>query len=461
MAINKNVTENSVVEILREAKRNGWRGAKFYFMIGLPLPHPPETGVICEEEEIVNFVNNIARRTSMHFNINVGIFVPKPHTPYQRVRQLDSETAAAKLEFIRSRLKPRGHKVSVSDPLTSVLEGVLSRGDERAGDLAEEAFLAGSRLDPWQEFIDKDAWRAVLEKNPGLVEEFLGAKEPDTPLPWRPVVSGVSPAYMQKEFEKSERGELSPPCAEKCAEPCGVCGGVSAVPGTEQRCQAPASGVRHPNVWRLLFSFTKEGSAVFHGHLSLIEIFSMALTRAGMDVLYTQGFNPLAKLEIVAPLSVGISAGAEIAAVDFGHSVDASEFTERMNAALVEGIRINQAECFMIPLGAKKHSLSSLLWGFGYQMRNEELEMRNGDCNSSDGIAPELYPDTSDKNPQSPTEYVPAAGEKAFREKCLGAEGTVFSLRRVCVLAKNIIANGNDSQQPWESYFNVYGRLYQ
>jgi len=122
MALNKQVTEDYVVEILLEAKRNGWRGAKFYFMIGLPLPIPKMAAEdtenpteVSEEKEIVNFVANVARRTSMHFSVNVGIFVPKPHTPYQWARQMDGETAAAKLDFIRSRLKPKGHKVSVSE----------------------------------------------------------------------------------------------------------------------------------------------------------------------------------------------------------------------------------------------------------------------------------------------------------------------------------------------------------
>ncbi|MDR0290664.1 MAG: radical SAM protein, partial [Treponema sp.] len=85
LALNKQVTADSVVEILREAKRNGWRGAKFYFMIGLPV-----SGDFCEENEIVNFVVAVAKKTAMHFNVNVGIFVPKPHTPYQWAQQIDS-----------------------------------------------------------------------------------------------------------------------------------------------------------------------------------------------------------------------------------------------------------------------------------------------------------------------------------------------------------------------------------
>jgi radical SAM family uncharacterized protein len=494
LAINKQVTENYVVEIIREAKRNGWRGAKFYFMIGLPACSQASTvdsadtakdivvsSSAGEETEIVNFVSSVAKKTAMHFNINVGIFVPKPHTPYQWARQLDSETAAKKLDFIRSKLKPQGHKVSVCDPFVSMLEGILSRGDERAGGLIEQAFRLGTRLDPWQEFISKEAWQTVLEQNPGLADEFLMVKDPSVPLPWSVINADVSPAYLRKELEKSNRGELTPPCAEDCASRCGVCNEQLAVKwgqgtgnwglgfgtkalrvlqlspqGVEPEVRGSHLAVKHaqitnqssvsspqslvpslakkpdPVIWRLLFSFSKEGSAVFHGHLSLVEIFSMALCRTGLDVRYTQGFNPLAKLEIVSPLSVGISAGGEVAAVEFLHAVQPSEFLEKMNATLPEGLIITQADCYCIPSGSKKHSLSSLLWGFGYL------------------------------GPDSETIYVPAAAEKALREKHLSSGQILFSIRRSCVLAKNLIDGGQagGNAQPWASYFDIYGHLY-
>jgi hypothetical protein len=445
LAINKQVTENYVVEIIREAKRNGWRGAKFYFMIGLPACSQADTvdsadTTAGEETEIVNFVSSVAKKTAMHFNINVGIFVPKPHTPYQWARQLDSETAAKKLDFIRSKLKPQGHKVSVCDPFVSMLEGILSRGDERAGGLIEQAFRLGTRLDPWQEFISKEAWQTTLEQNSGLADEFLAAKDPAGPLPWSVINADVSPAYLRKELEKSNRGELTPPCAEDCVERCGVCWehlSVSREQIIESNTQAmsvlqdaacPENTVKKtdPVIWRLLFGFSKEGSAVFHGHLSLVEIFSMALCRAGLDARYTQGFNPLAKLEIVSPLSVGISAGGEVAAVEFLHAIRPREFLEKMNATLPEGIKITKAECYHIPSGSKKYSLSSLLWGFGYAGTDGE------------------------------TVYVPATAEKAHREKHLSSGQTLFSLRRSCVLAKNLI----DGDRPWVSYFDIYGHLY-
>jgi radical SAM superfamily enzyme YgiQ (UPF0313 family) len=442
-AINKTVTLDSVVEILREAKKRGWRGAKFYFMIGLP-PEDCEQPSGPEESEIVDFIAAVGRGTNMRFNINVGIFVPKPHTPYQWAAQIDSAAAAAKLDYIRSKLRPLGHKVSVSDPLISLIEGVLSRGDERAGVLIEEAYRGGSRLDAWQEFINREQWLAIFEKNRDLIAEFLREKTRDVPLPWRGIGPGLAPGFLRKELSRAEHAEFTLPCIENCTERCGVCGKdvniarnsiqdkvnyneVAPVSETGSPSACRSLGKTDPSVRRVLFSFSKQGGAVFHGHLSLVEIFSMAFSRAQLPVLYTQGFNPLAKIEIAAPLSTGIGADAEIAAAEFAAGTAPEDFAERLNLNLPEGIRIEKAESYYIPSSWKKHSLASLLWGFCYD------DGRGGAV------------------------VFKAAEEKQFRSKMAAAGFPLFQLRRAGVLAKDLI---NKTTETGLSYFEVFRFLY-
>jgi radical SAM superfamily enzyme YgiQ (UPF0313 family) len=432
ISINKEVTRDSVVSIIEEAKKNGWKGAKFYFMIGLPPAFE-----FNEEVEIVSFIADIGRKTRMHFNINVGIFIPKPHTPYQRASQLDSETAEKKLNYIRSKLKPLGHKVSISDILISQIEGILSRGDERAGDICKQAWQAGSRLDPWSEFINKEEWKKILEDNRNLVDLFLSGK--NEPLPWEDIDSCVSKEYLLQESTNSEKCRLTSSCKEQCNN-CGV--------SSETKCpvnkeNTPLSNNQNlsvnqekkivndtqikktdPSIYRLLFSYSKEGSAVFHGHLSLIEIFSMSFRRSGIPVMYTKGFNPLAKMEFASPLSLGISAGSEIACVDFYNEFPAEDFLSLLNANLPSGIVINMSEIFFIKSGMKKHSLSSLLWGFEY-IGKEEID------------------------------YVSAKDEKEYRQNRLEIEKSLFLLNRNAVLARDVIDTTN-----WDSYFNVYRKLY-
>ncbi|MDR2491135.1 MAG: radical SAM protein, partial [Spirochaetaceae bacterium] len=296
LMLNKKVSSDNIREILIEAKKRGWKSAKFYFMVGLPnpaeniqnmaatdaviankgvppppesgsnlpsmadlsltangivtpfayprrfapcnlpaasVPPPPESGGKASSDKTPNlkgsptladFILELAKRTKMTMNVNVGIFVPKPHTPFERQAQIrDGEE---RVNGIRARLKPAGHKVNMVNNVMSTVEGLLSRGDGRVGELVEEAFRAGCRLDAWSDYFRADIWERILRENDGLVNDILGPKAPDDKLPWDCIDSGVRRTYLQKEFERGYNGELSPVCAPDCKAPCGVCGGT-------------------------------------------------------------------------------------------------------------------------------------------------------------------------------------------------------------------------------------------
>jgi len=432
MAINKDVTRDSVVSIIHEAKKSGWKGAKFYFMIGLPKNNETQKS---EEEEIVSFITDISRRTRMNFNISIGIFIPKPHTPYQQTPQIDTQTAEDKLFYLRSMLKSMGHKVSISDPLISRIEGLLSRGDEKAGFLCEEAWKGGSRLDPWSEYINKTRWTEILEENQVYADSvFSGANNP----PWSVIDSCIKTGYLINEFEKSCNYKRTPSCKEQCQN-CGIEEKCSLIAGQDNAVNCDYNKVneitqqqeyhenkKDPAITRMVFSFKKEGNAVFHGHLSLIEIFSMAFRRAGLPVMYTQGFNPLAKIEFASPLSTGISTAEEYAAVDFLTDFCSEHFKSALNLNLPQGISIINANGYVIKSGQKKHSLSSLLWGFCYEGIN--------------GI-----------------DYINAKDDKPYRLKRLNDDcKSIYNIKRHSVLAKNV-TGGSSEYMP---YFSAYDYLY-
>ena len=443
LAINKEVSRDTVVSIIEEARKNGWKGAKFYFMIGLPHQktdyNQSDGKELCEEEEIVSFIIDVARRTRMHFNINVGVFIPKPHTPYQWETQIDSKTAEEKFKFIRAKLKPMGHKVSVSDTFISMIEGLLSRGDEKAGELCEEAWKSGSRLDPWIEYINKEAWEAILNKNSEYLNKVFNGKLEQG---WNNIDSCIKNEYLKQELDKSKNAMKTPSCRTKCSL-CGVCkkeyfitnGTLSSdyTNNTEKndyfvnQANEAVNVKQDPAIYRLIFSFSKTGSAVFHGHLSLIEVFSMSFRRANIPVMYTQGFNPLAKIEFASPLATGISAENEIALVNFIENIDVNNFIESLNLNLPQGFKIKKAESYLIKPGMKKHSLSSLLWGFVYE--------KNGNI-----------------------DYINAKEEKVYRQNQLENYcKSLFDLKRKEVLAKNI---DNDKTCEYTSYFDAYKYLY-
>jgi radical SAM superfamily enzyme YgiQ (UPF0313 family) len=433
LSINKEVSRDQVVSILREAKKYGWRGAKFYFMVGLPVGGGYAGNR--EEEEIVDFILDTAARAGMHFHINVGTFIPKPHTPYQWAPQISEADARIKLNFIRARLKPRGHKVGIQDPFISTLEGIISRGDERVGELIEEAYRQGCRLDAWSEYFKGDVWASLIKKYHPLGEGILQAKEPGEALPWDCIDSGAAAAFMTSEREKSLSREITSPCMEKCTNRCGNCTANSKIVKNNihheviyhhdhEDSKAPEGKKTVPDTHRILFSFSKTGKAVFLPHLGVVESFSMAFIRSGVPVLFTAGFNPLPRLDFASPLAMGITGEGEIASLDTTGPFDAELFITALNRCLPQGFFVTRAVNLLIPGGVKKHSLASLLWGYEYER-------------PSPGAAPR--PD-----------LVKAPDEKAYR-----LEKVFYGLRRRSVLAKE--PAGED--QP-ASYFTVYRGLY-
>jgi radical SAM-linked protein len=199
-----------------------------------------------------------------------------------------------------------------------------------------------------------------------------------------------------------------------------------------------SGGVKDPVSQRILFSFTKLDSAVFHSHLTLVEVFSMAFVRAGLPIAYSRGFNPLPRLEIAFPLALGIFSRGEMASVDTEEFLDAETFKQKLTSELPQGMEITRAMNVHIESGVKKHSLSSLLWGSAYRKHLS-------------GDPPGAEPPALD--------YVKASEDKKYREEFIGLHGAVYGLERVEVLARQV-ENQAGVQDRGDSYFDVYRNLY-
>ena len=321
-----------------------------------------------------------------------------------------------------------GNKAGIQDPLLSVMEGILSRGDERAGELFYAAYKKGAYLDSWSEYFKKEIWEEIFFINNEYVNKTLGAKENEM-LPWSVINSKVSKSYLENEKNKANAGEITLPCMINCTNPCGSCSSSQIINNKEQminnKKQIPDNieKIKDPETNRIIFSFYKIGTAIFHSHLTLLEIFSMAFIRADIPVKYSQGFNPLPRLDIASPLSLGITARGEIASIDLMVFVNADDFLNKINPFFPEGIKITKAMNVKIKSGAKKHSVSSLLWGFNYKGINNEIDT------------------------------IEVKNEKIYRKSRLEENGTNFNLERLSLLAHH-----NDS--PAGSYFDIYADLY-
>ncbi|MBE6917343.1 MAG: DUF2344 domain-containing protein [Ruminococcaceae bacterium] len=87
--------------------------------------------------------------------------------------------------------------------------------------------------------------------------------------------------------------------------------------------------------------FEKTGNAVFISHLDLMRLFQRAFKRAGLPLTHTQGYSPRPSVSIALPLSVGVSSQCELLDFDLTeYGVSYPEMVEKLNAVLVDGVRI-------------------------------------------------------------------------------------------------------------------------
>lgn len=88
--------------------------------------------------------------------------------------------------------------------------------------------------------------------------------------------------------------------------------------------------------------FEKVDNARFISHLDLMRLFQRAFKRAGLPLTHTQGFNPRPSVSIALPLSLGAESHCELLDFDLESPVPLEDIRNRLNAALIDGIRVRE-----------------------------------------------------------------------------------------------------------------------
>lgn len=374
--INKEVPKDRIIEILLKAKERGWKLAKFYFMLGLPVAEEED-----EVEPIVDLIKDIQKETGLRLNVNIGVYIPKPHTTFQRSYQLTDEVGFNKLKQVKDGLKGKNIKVNFHSPFLSFLEGIFTRGDARVNDLLIRAYKKGARLDAWDEWIDRDLWREVIAQSDWDVEnDTCRKREEGEKLPWESVSLLETNKFRCDELRKSKEQVITPLCSDSCDHNCGVCKKDSKVTYADIDKDFDsidtAQGVDKTEYRKVIFRFAKTGRAIFVPHLSTMTIIERAFFRSGIEIRFTEGFNPKPKLEFAHPLTMGISSDYEIFGIEIFNGYDnLKETIELLNKNLPEGFFIKKAYPMnQIKQGTKHKKLMALYAGSDY-----EIDCANGE----------------------------------------------------------------------------------
>ncbi len=212
--INKGITEEQIFDALAHAKDSGWTRVKLYFMLGLPTERDEDViaiGEMLQKVKLMGFKNVSA---------TLGVFVPKAHTPFQFAPQIAPSQAYRRYKLIGWAHKYA--KINFTDPRKALIEGVLSRGDEKIGEVVEEAEKRDLIFADWNEMFNPDEWMKIFEEKEVDLEHLMAEKNFDEQFAWDKIDVGISKKYLWLEYRRAMNGILTQDCRDGCTG-CGVC----------------------------------------------------------------------------------------------------------------------------------------------------------------------------------------------------------------------------------------------
>ncbi|MFC1951886.1 TIGR03960 family B12-binding radical SAM protein [Chloroflexota bacterium] len=221
--INKNISEDELLETAATAFTRGWTSLKLYFMVGLPTETSEDIEGIIQLVEKVRSSGRKASGKTPQLRISVSTFVPKPHTPFQWVAQESEQQLRSKQELLRQGLHRKGIRLSWQDPKLSQLEAALSRGDRRLGKVIYRAWQLGSTFDAWNERFNYENWLCAFDES-GIKLDFYARRERslDELLPWAHIDAGVTMAFLKREYQRAIAVRETPDCRYKICSACGL-----------------------------------------------------------------------------------------------------------------------------------------------------------------------------------------------------------------------------------------------
>ncbi len=226
--INKNVTEEDLLDTVRSAFEAGWRRVKLYFMIGLPTETDEDIqGISRLVYQVLTTAKEATppqQRGSVRIGVSVSTFVPKAQTPFQWEPQVTLEEVRRRQSVLRERMPRKGVDLSWHDADVSFLEGVIARGGREVADVLEAAWRSGSRFDAWTEQFSLERWLASFESvgvDPSAIANRQ--RDEDEALPWDHLSAGVSRTYLLRERRRALEEKTTPDCSFVGCTGCDVC----------------------------------------------------------------------------------------------------------------------------------------------------------------------------------------------------------------------------------------------
>jgi len=214
--VNKNLTEEQILDAVKILAAEGILNLKLYFLIGLPTETRADNEVLMQLITKIRSIWIEAQRPLGRLGtitLSINPFIPKPMTPFQWVGMATLADLKKTIQFLRKQVNRLPNmKIQVESIRSAQLQAVLARGDRTIATILPH-------------LAHGDNLNAACRRE-GLDPTFYAqrTRPMDEVLPWDVISTGVARRYLWAEYQAGLGEVLSRPCQYSC-ERCGVCGG--------------------------------------------------------------------------------------------------------------------------------------------------------------------------------------------------------------------------------------------
>ena len=259
----------------------------------------------------------------------------------------------------------KGVKINYHDKFVSRLEVVLTRGDRSLCRYIEALYKKGCYLDAWGEYFDKNIWHQTAEEC-GIALQELAEKNYNTemPLPWDFINIGVDKEWFKEEYKKAlsvpetinteaSTSHIVPTCEKGCVN-CGVCKNLKTrkilAPTFKASDKAQKLELKpidphtretdKREVYKYRIKLTKTGILRYFSHLDWQNTFLKVLSRSGLNIAYSQGFNPTMKVSMGVALPLFAQSICEFVDIELYEDLSTDIIKQKLESSLPAGSKI-------------------------------------------------------------------------------------------------------------------------
>lgn len=370
--IKKNITEEQIMNAVLTLYENGWSRVKFYFICGLPTETLEDMDEMAELFRRIRYRSRLIKKEkglkhSLDLTCTLSIFVPKPFTPFQWCPQMNLDEVTAHIHYLMEQVAHiKGVKVNYHEKFVSLIEAVLTRGDDSLCSYVEALYQKGCYLDAWGEYFKKDVWFETA-KELGIDLNALAQRQfsLDEVLPWDFIDTGINKEWFVEEYKKAfavneNSPHIVPTCQQRCVN-CGVCTNfkvhkVMASPFVaSEKAQELAKKIAIPTnpalapqdvkeTFRYRVKLTKTGILRYFSHLDWQNTFFKSITRSDLKVAFSYGYNPTMKISMGVALPLFCESLTELVDIELWEDVSPEFVKDELQKVLPKESQIVSVE---------------------------------------------------------------------------------------------------------------------